>query len=247
MFLVYYIVMETKSKNSYQMFLNQLYELSCGEKFVSFQQKIINTKKTIVGVKTPVLRKLAKEIFRSNHDWLFENGENDIFEEVIVKGLVAGMHKDCDFAVSKLNEILPCFDSWAETDTICSSFAFFKGNEEKLFSYFSSLCESEKEFVCRFGVVCLMKYFLDESHISNTFKALDKVKCDKYYVNMAISWLICEALTKKPQNAVENMQKIIKNHHFNSNIINKAIQKCCDSFRFSDEIKNKLRELKIKC
>lgn len=238
--------MEIITKQDYQKFIDCLYKLSSGEKFIAFQQKIVNTKKTIVGVKTPELRKFAKKIYNSEHDGLFKYGENKNFEEVLVKGLVIGMHTDCDFALQNLSKLVKSFDTWAETDMICSSFKFFKGNEERLFEYFSKLAKSEKEFVSRFGIVCLMKYFLGENDICRTFNALDQVICDKYYVNMAISWLICEALTKNPQNAVENMQKIIKNHHFNSFIINKSIQKCCDSFRFDKETKNKLKELKIK-
>lgn len=238
--------MKIETKREYEQFLQTLHELSSGEDFVAFQSKIINTKKQIIGVRTPQIRQLAKEIFKSEHSGLFKFGNNDIFEEVLVKGLVAGMHKDVNFALEKISQLLNAFDSWAETDMICARFAFFKGNEERLFEYFSELVKCEKEFVCRFGVVCLMKYFLDENNVLRTFNALDCIICEKYYVNMAVSWLICEALTKNPQNAVENMQKIIKNHHFNSNIINKAIQKCCESFRFSDEIKNNLKELKIK-
>lgn len=239
--------MEIKTKADYDAFLRTLEELCSGEDFIKFQTKIVNTKKQIIGVKSPQIRQLAKDIFKSNHVGLFKYGNNNVFEEVLVKGLVIGMTKDIDFALDQLNRLVLCFDTWAETDMICANFAFFKGNEERLFEYFSELLKSEKEFVCRFGVVCLMKYFLNENNIERTFKALDSVNCDKYYVNMAISWLVCEALTKNPQNAVKNMQKIIKNHHFNSFIINKSIQKCCDSYRFSAEIKNNLKELKIKC
>lgn len=239
--------MEIKTKADYDAFLRTLEELCSGEDFIKFQTKIVNTKKQIIGVKSPQIRQLAKDIFKSNHVGLFKYGNNNVFEEVLVKGLVIGMTNDIDFALDQLNRLVLCFDTWAETDMICANFVFFKGNEERLFEYFSELLKSEKEFVCRFGVVCLMKYFLNENNIEHTFKALDSVNCDKYYVNMAISWLVCEALAKNPQNAVKNMQKIIKNHHFNLFIINKSIQKCCDSYRFSAEIKNNLKELKIKC
>ena len=55
--------MKIKSEQDYQKFINHLYELSDGEKFVAFQRKILNTQKTIVGIKTPMLRKLAKESY----------------------------------------------------------------------------------------------------------------------------------------------------------------------------------------
>lgn len=238
--------MEIMTEKDYVKFLARLKEMSDGQTFVDFQKRIVNTNKTVLGVKAGNLRKFANEIYHEKHDGLFLFGKNDIFEEVIVKGLVIAKYKDVDEAIEKLNELSECFDSWAETDMICSKFCFFKNNEEKLFEYFSKLAKSKKEFVSRFGIVCLMKYFLDDECVERVFEVLDDVVCGKYYVDMAISWLICEVLVKKPQNAVENMQKIIKNCHFNYFIINKSIQKATESFRIDMETKNKLREMKRK-
>lgn len=238
--------MEIMTEKDYENFLAKLKEMGDGQTFVDFQKKIVNTNKIVLGVKANNLRKFANEICHEKHDGLFLFGKNNIFEEVLVKGLVIAKFKNADEAIEKLNELSKSFDSWAETDMICSKFCFFKNNEEKLFDFFSSLARSEKEFVCRFGVVCLMKYFLDDEHVDGVFDVLDGVVCGKYYVDMAISWLICEWLVKKPQNAVENMQNIIKNRHFNCFIINKSIQKATESFRLDVETKNKLRELKQK-
>lgn len=236
--------MEIMTEKDYEKFLAKLKEMSDGQTFVDFQKKIVNTNKIVLGVKANNLRKFAKEIFHEKHDGLFLFGENKIFEEVLVKGLVIAKFEDANQALEKLSKLSKDFDCWAETDMICSKFCFFKNNEEKLFEYFSSLARSEEEFVCRFGIVCLMKYFLDDEHVCRVFDVLDDVVCGKYYVDMAISWVICEMLVKKPQNAVENMQKIIKNRHFNCFIINKSIQKATESFRLDVETKNKLRELK---
>lgn len=238
--------MEIMTEKDYAKFLTKLKEMSDGQTFVDFQKRIVKTNKTVFGVKAVDLRKFANEIYHEKHDGLFLFGKNDVFEEVLVKGLVIAKFKDADEAIEKLNELSESFDSWAETDMICSKFCFFKNNEEKLFEFFSMLAKREEEFVCRFGIVCLMKYFLDDSHGDKVFNILDGVICGKYYVDMAISWLICECLVKKPQNAVENMQNIIKNRHFNCFIINKAIQKATESFRIDKETKNKLRELKIR-
>lgn len=238
--------MEIITENDYKKFLNKLEQMTAGQKFVSFNKKIIGTQKRIIGVRTNALRKFAGEISKENHTGLFAFGKNDIFEEVLVKGVVVASYKDAVVATEILSELAESFDCWAETDMICVNCQFIKGNEEFVFNYFLNLLKSEKEFVCRFGIVCLMKYFLLKNYIERIFKALDGVVCEKYYVNMAIAWLICECLVKKPQNATENMQKIIKNNHFNSFIINKSIQKACESFRIDNNEKVKLRELKIR-
>ena len=123
--------MEIKTKADYDAFLRTLEELCSGEDFIKFQTKIVNTKKQIIGVKSPQIRQLAKDIFKSNHVGLFKYGNNNVFEEVLVKGLVIGMTKDIDFALDQLNRLVLCFDTWAETDMICANFAFFKENEER--------------------------------------------------------------------------------------------------------------------
>lgn len=236
--------MEIITKQDYENFVKFLKEKSAVEDFVLFSQKIIKTNKPMIGVRTPELRKLAKEIYKQNHSGLFHYDFGN-FEESLIKGLVLAQYKEFDKVEKPLTKLINSFDSWGEVDMVCSNLAFVKNDKEKARQYFYSLVKSEKEFVCRFGVVALMKYFLDENEIENTFKQLDTIICDKYYVEMAIAWLISEVLIKNPQKAPENMQKIIKNHHFNKFIINKGIQKGCESYRIDDQTKQKLREMKI--
>jgi len=236
--------MEIVTKKDYENFVKTLKEKSAGADFVLFSEKIIKTNKPMIGVRTPELRKLAKQIYKQNHSGLFMF-DFGYYEESLVKGLVLSFYKEFDNAENKLSTLINNFDSWGEVDMVCSNLAFVKNDNEKARRYFYDLLKSEKEFVCRFGVVALMKYFLDEEEIEDTFKQLDNIICDKYYVEMAIAWLISEVLIKNPQNAPKNMQKIIKNHHFNKFIINKGIQKACESYRIDDQTKQKLREMKI--
>ena len=240
--------MKIANKEEYQSFVNKLYELSSGDEFISFQKNIISTKKIIIGVRTPALRKLAQEIFKEPHDGLFEYYEGKSFEETLVLGFTLAKDKNRERAIIQLNKLLPKLDNWAEVDMIAGSLEFAKDNalKEENFEYFVKLTSIDKEFVCRFGVIGIMKFFTDKEYLLRSLEAMYAIKCDKYYVNMAISWCIAEILTKNLQNAIEIMQKIIKNSHFNSFVINKAIQKACESYRISDEVKLKLKEMKIR-
>ena len=114
------------------------------------------------------------------------------------------------------------------------------------FLYFKKLLLSDKPFVVRFGIVAMMKYFIDEKFLEKTIHALNEIKISDYYIDMAIAWLISEIIVKNPQNALENMQKILKINHFNKFVINKAIQKSNESYRIDTKIKEKIRELKVK-
>ena len=234
--------MNIENQKDYDNMIELLRTKSAGQDFVDFSYKIIKTQKQIVGVRTLELKKLAKEIYKGKHDKLFELGDDKIYEEVMIKGFVLCLHKDSEYVFPRLVKLAQCFDCWAEVD-LNAGLKCVNGAEDN-YDFFCSLLASDKEFVVRLGVVGLMKFFLGE--YERVLTALDKIKCDKYYVNMAISWLISEILIKNSQNAKEIMQKIIKNHHFNEFIINKGIQKACESFRIDAEIKDKLRKLKTK-
>jgi len=228
--------------------IKELKDLSAGQSFIDFQKKIIKTNKEIIGVRTPVLRKYKKSIIKNNICVHFDDKTDKYFECVLLEGLLIAEEKDISKLKEKLNSFYKKIDNWAIVDMVAGDLKVFKKSKdrEEDFSYFKSLLKSQNEFNIRFGIVSLLKWFIDEVFIERTIKALNELDCNFYYVDMAIAWLISEVLIKNPQNAITNMQKIIKNNHFNKFIINKSIQKACDSFRIDIKIKEKLKELRIK-
>lgn len=238
--------MKIVTKEDYSAMLSMLHELSAGSEFVKFSKKIIKTQKEIIGVRTNEIRKLAKQISKCEHVGLFAFGENVTYEEVLIKGMVLACEKDFAQVRPELDKLICLFDSWAEVDMICSSLAFVKGHESDVFEYFSQLTKSQKQFVCRFGIIGLMKYFLVEESIDRVLFLLDDVPCHDYYVEMAIAWLFSEILIKYPQRSIENMKKIKRDYHFSKFVINKSIQKAIESYRIDKILKSELRALKQK-
>lgn len=238
--------MEIKTQKDYKNLIESLRALSAGSDFIAFSKKIIKTEKEIIGVRTNEIRKLASQISKCEHDALFDFGDNSTYEEVLIKGMVLAKEKDFSAVKSRLNSLLDVFDSWAEVDMICSSLAFVKGNKQQVKSYFYELVKSEKQFVCRFGIVGLMKYFLSENELDGTLSLLNEIGNNDYYSEMALAWLISEVLIKYPQNAIENIKKIEKNCNFSKFSINKGIQKATESYRIDENLKTQLRELKQK-
>lgn len=234
--------MKIQTIQDYNNLMNLLRSKSDGVDYINFQKKIINTQKEIIGVRLPVLREIAKSIDKNNFT-LLTFGDNKIYEEVLVKGFFIAKQSDFVLATSMLDDLLPQFDTWAETDTICCNLNFVKKHKQLSYNYFANLTKSNSQFVCRFGIVCLMKYFITDDFYP-LITLLNDIKCDKYYVNMAISWLLCEILVKNPQNTVSIMKTIINNYNFSDFVINKAIQKVTESFRLDTISKTELRKLK---
>lgn len=238
--------MKIETKEEYDQLINLLYNLSCGDNFINFQSKIINTQKQIIGVKVPVLRKLAKKINNKEHSGFFKYTKNNSFEEIFLKGLLIVSSGDRESVIKSLNNYYELIDNWAIVDMVAGSIKYLKCKKtQEDFEYFTSLLKSDKEFTVRFGVVCLMKYFINDD-FKQIIDELTKIVYGRYYVDMAVAWLISEIIIKNPQNALEIMQDIIKNKQFNKFIINKSLQKARESYRIDNNLKIKLNELKIK-
>jgi len=217
------------------------------DKFIQFQKKIINTKLEIIGVKVPNLRKLAKEIFKTGEEVEFNNKTNKYFECVVLEGFLIAFEKDKEKLKQKLKSFFKKMDNWAVVDMVCSGLVCFKKQTDKTdFEYFKSLLLEAHLFTVRFGIVCLIKFFSEAKFNDIVFDALNLVKCGEYYVDMAISWLISEIIIKNVQKAEEIVEKIKLINNFNTFIVNKSVDKVCDSYRVDVKIKEKLKEMKIK-
>lgn len=227
-----------------QDLLCKLKSMSSGEDFVSFSKKTIKTSKTIIGVKVPKLRKLAKELYDEMGYVDFQKQYENIFEISIIQGLLIAQIEDREKMRKKLDSYLKSIDSWAEVDIVIPSLKAIK-KDEKDFEYFKALSKSDEEFISRAGIVGIKKFFIKTKDYEEILKAIYDVKCEKFYVLMAEAWLISEILIQNSQNAQKIMQKIIKNNQINSFVINKSIQKAIESYRLSKETKEELKKLKI--
>ena len=98
---------------------------------------------------------------------------------------------------------------------------------------------SDMAFARRWGYVIFMPTL-----VKDETKAEDIIKLfkddDEYYVQMAEAWLISYLGIYAPEKAFE----YIKSCPLKYNIIGKGIQKICDSFRVSDEWKEKFKSLR---
>lgn len=101
--------------------------------------------------------------------------------------------------------------------------------------------QSSKPFVRRWGyVLFLLGFQKDPTHTQDILSLLQND--DAYYVQMAEAWLICDL-------AIYHME-MVKQFLFTSkiqyNILGRAIQKCCDSYRICQEDKEFLKSLREK-
>lgn len=211
------------------------------EKNADFLSKLTPTvdRKRILGVRTPILRKLAKNLYgtKEAEDFLAST-PHYYLEENTLHLFLLGLEKNFEKAITKVDEFLPFVDNWATCDGF-SSLAFEK-NTDRLSPYIDKWISSKKTYTVRFGVGMLLRYYLDENFSEEVLSKVSKISSDEYYVNMMIAWFFATALAKKWDYAV----KYIRENRLSDFCHNKTIQKARESFRITEEQKSFLKTLK---
>lgn len=211
--------------------------------YKAFHAKLIpNIKEeVIIGVRTPELRKYAKEFAKTEKAEAFiKILPHKYYEENNLHGFLLEQIKDFDTCIEELERFLPYVDNWATCDMMAPK--VFKKNLPKLLEKIKQWIRAEDTYTVRFAIEMLMKYFLDDSFDVAYPKMVAGVKSDEYYINMMIAWYFATALAKQ----YDSILPFIENKELEPWTHNKAIQKAIESRRVSGEQKTYLRTLKIK-
>lgn len=208
-----------------------------------FHAKLMPTvyKERVIGVRTPALRKFAKEFGKTKEaEEFLKQLPHEYYEEDNLHGfLIAGM-KDFDRCIEELERFLPYVDNWATCDLLSPK--IFKKHLQELLVKIRVWTVSEHTYMIRFGVGMLMSLYLDEAFELEYPEMVSRIRSNEYYVNMMIAWYFATALAKQ----YEAVLPFIENGRLDKWTHNKAIQKAVESCRVTDEKKAYLKTLKIK-
>ncbi len=211
------------------------------EKYRDFQAKLIPTvePKRIIGVRMPLLRKLAKEFAKMPEAEIFMTDlPHKYYEENNVHMLLISEIKDFDKTLCALECFLSYVDNWSTCDM--PPMKVFKDNPERLLPYIKKWLKSEHTYTVRYGIKALLDMFLDERFDSAYPELVSEVKSDEYYVNMMIAWYFATALAKQ----YDAVLPYITEKRLDPWVHNKAIQKAMESFRIDAVKKSFLKKLK---
>lgn len=211
------------------------------EKYRDFNAKLIPTVdyEKVIGVRTPILKRLAKDTIKSGKAEEFTSSlPHRYFEENQLHAFIIAEEKVFSDCIKKVEAFLPHIDNWATCDQL--SPISFKKNPDLLLPYIYEWLESGNTYEIRFGIVCLMRYFLDEGYTDEYSDKVASVISNEYYVKMAVAWYFATALSKHYGEVID----YITDKRLDAWTHNKAIQKAIESYRITDEKKKELRLLK---
>lgn len=211
------------------------------EGYRAFQSKLIPTvdPQTMIGVRTPELRKLAKQIEQEPETQVFLHTlPHMYYEENNLHGFLLERIKDYAVFVTEINAFLPYIDNWATCDGLRP-----KCVKTHLLEFLQEIrcwMQSGQTYTIRFGINMLMSFYLDDAFRGEYLSWVTDVQSDEYYVQMMQAWYFATALAKQWDSTIVYLQQ----EKLNAWVHNKTIQKAIESRRISAQQKQMLRILK---
>lgn len=208
-----------------------------------FQSRLIPTMSTdrMIGVRTPELRKFAKELGkRPDKDEFLENLPHRYYDEDQLHAFLLSEMKDYGECLSAVERFLPFVNNWATCDQM--SPRVFRKHRTELLKPIRDWLVSEQPYTVRFGVGMLMEHYLDGDFDLAYPEMVARLRSEEYYVNMMIAWYFATALAKQ----YDAVLPFLEEQRLDVWTHNKAIQKAIESRRITPEQKAYLRGLKIK-
>lgn len=193
---------------------------------------------SIIGVRTPELRRLAKEM-EDGEDFLKELPHR-YFEENQVHGFLLEREKNFAKAVAAVEAFLPYVDNWATCDQFSPK--VFRKHRQELLPHIRRWLSSSHPYTIRFAIGMLMSHYLEEAFDPEYPELVAKVQNEDYYVKMMAAWYFATALAKQ----YDAVLPYITGYRLDPWIHNKTIQKAVESYRVSPEQKDILKRYRIK-
>ena len=218
-------------------FLKYLEEFKRNPEKQQWEQNIINTKYKCLAILSKDIKDITRKIAKGNFLSFLDLQLYNNFPVITIMGNLICKIKDFDIMKHYLDLYSNKVDNWANCDQL--KFKITDSNKQDFLNLVDEYILSPLPFRRRIAIIILFQFI--DSNINKIFTIADSL-CNEteYYVNMAMSWLLCECFIKQKQQTISYLEE----HKLNGFTINKMISKCCDSYRVSKEDKEFLRRFK---
>ena len=228
-------------KDDYEKYIDYLISLQ-DIKYKEFHSSLVlNSRYEMIGIRVPIMREIAKQIAKGNIEDFLKCAKNHYYEEVMIQGLVISHIKDEKIFYNYFEDYIKKIDNWALCDSFCSSIKIIRKYEEKYFAKAVGLSLCDEEFLSRVGLVMILNHFISQENLEIIFDTLNRVESDKFYINMAEAWLVCEMYIKFPKQT----DMFLKKNNLNKFTQNKTISKINDSYRVDKKSKEQLKKYRM--
>lgn len=196
----------------------------------------------VIGVRLPLLRRMAREVIRGDWRGWLSQAEEFYFEERMLQGMVVSCAR-CE-AAEKMEyaaRFVPKIDNWAVCDSFC--WKLKPGEREAMWRFIQPYFDAKEEYGVRFATVMALSNFVDREHLEELLAQLGRVRHEGYYARMGVAWAVSVCYAKFPE---RTHAWLAQNCPLCDWTFNKSLQKIADSYRVDASAKRELRELRRK-
>ena len=182
-------------------------------KYRDFAASLIPGEEDMLGVRLPLLRKLARRVARQE-DWeriFYELGSYSRMEMVMLRGMLPGYAPQATLTerLNALRAFIPSIRNWSICDSCCATYTFAREARAEVLEFLLPYLRSTAEYEARFAVVMLLNHFLNAStYVAHVAKLLSLVNCRAYYADMAVAWCACELILRYPEYETELITRL---------------------------------------
>lgn len=226
------------SNEDYKEFIDYLFSIR-DIKYRDFHSKL-GVGNNVIGIRTPILKSIAKDISKGNYIEFLELLKEDYYEEITLYGFIICNIKEIDESIKYLDIYKNKINNWASCDLFCSGYKIVKNNKNYYWEYINNNINSSNLWIRRMCFVLIISYYIEDKYLDDIFMLCNKYNTNEYYVQMAVAWLISICYIKYSNQTL----KYIENNKLDNFIHNKAIQKIRESYRVDSKDKDILNKLK---
>lgn len=210
-------------------------------KYQKFSSALIPGVDNLIGVRIPMLRRIAKRIAKDGAYEYLDKAEDIYFEETMLQGLViCELRDDIDNVLKRVKDFVPKINNWSVCDSFCTHLKIVRENREQVWQFLDKYINSQNAYDIRFAVVIMIFYYIDEEYLPSLFKVFVGISHRDYYVKMAVAWAISICFIKYPEETME----YLKHNELDDETYNKSLQKIRESLKIDKETKAIIKGMK---
>lgn len=209
----------------------------------TFTAGLLPGTENILGVRLPNLRKIAREIVKSDWRAYVESADTLYYEETMLQGIVIGYAKaEAEEKLELARLFIPRINNWGVCDSFCSGLKFTSKNLGLVWDFILPYAASTEEFESRFAFVMMLNYYVNEEYIGKVLLSASRPASNRYYAVVAAAWTLSICYVRFPEKSLP----VIKDESMDDQLRRMAIRKIIESRQVPDSAKELVRMLRKK-
>lgn len=208
---------------------------------IKYTSNVIPNSKPFIGVRIPELRKIARQIAKTDYQFFLKHCPDEYYEQQTLQAFVLGYAKDdIEVLLTYADELIPKIQDWSVNDSFCQTFSIARKNRACVWEWLQKYARKDDEFSQRVVAVLLMSHFLVDEYVNQVLEMMNQLQNPGYYRKMGVAWCVATAYAKYP----EKTYAFLLDNELDDWTYNKSLQKMRESFRVSEADKMILNTMK---